>query len=70
MAYDHTHMYESIPSASMKTHDDVRHIGGNVAAKIATPPMPVENGGFLSKLTDKLGDAIDTAIDGIDLPLD
>lgn len=65
IAYDHNHAYEGIPSSSMKTSDAVRVVGNNTHAPIATAPQPVENGGFITKLTNKLGDKLDQAFDDI-----
>lgn len=56
--YKHSHNYEGIASSGLKSSDDVRIMGQNTGARMPSSPIPVEHGGFLTKLTDKLGDTL------------
>lgn len=60
--YEHSHVYESLPVTAVKGSNDVRAMGMSTSARIETSPQPVQHGGFLTKLTDKLGEVVQGAV--------
>ena len=61
--YTHAHTYESIPTTFMRSEGDVRAEATMLVGKGEVPHKGVENGGFLTKLTDKLGGMVDGVVD-------
>ena len=61
-SYEHSHVYESIPLTILRDSDSVRTVGMQTSAQMETPPQSVQNGGFLTKVTDKLGEVVDGAL--------
>lgn len=60
--YEHSHVYETPPFTILKDSDSVRTVAMQTAAKMETPPQSVQNGGYLTKVTDKLGEVVDGAL--------
>ena len=62
-SYKHSHTYESIPTTFTRSEADVRAEATSLVGKAAVPHKSVESGGFLTKLTDKLGSVVEGTLD-------